>query len=291
MVADTKRPVNLFVVGSMKSGSTTLHDYLDEHPDIFMSPEKEPGFFVKELWGEKSHTIYEELFLGAKEEKYRGESSTHYTKLPTYQGVAEKIYRYNPDAKILYIVRHPIKRIISHYFHNRRDLLYHGETRPIARAIREDPVYISYSNYALQVEPYIHLFGRNNVYIVVFEKLVTAPQDEMTKIFSWLEIDASVNLNLNKKSNPGPVNYKSVRGLGLLNKLRYSSMWDKISPAVPGWAKNIGNSLAEKSEKRVLPIETERKIFFELRSEMSQNIRKLEKITNLDFSEWVLPEK
>lgn len=93
-----KKRVNLFLVGAMKSGSTTLHEYLSQHPDIFMSEEKEPGYFVPELWRDRPKDDYDRLFTNAYDKKYMGESSTHYTKLPTYKGVAERIYQYNSDV-------------------------------------------------------------------------------------------------------------------------------------------------------------------------------------------------
>ncbi len=282
-----KRP-NLFVVGAMKSGSTTLHDYLAEHPEIFMSAEKEPGFFVAELWGNKSPTEYEDLFADATGEKYLGESSTHYTKLPTYPGVAEKIYQYNSLAKILYIVRHPVERTISHYFHNRRSLRYHAETRSIITAISEDKAYTDYSNYAMQLEPYIRLFGRANVYIVTFEKMISSPQVEMSKVFAWLDVDEAVKVSSNKKSNVAPKTYKVARGFGLLNKLRYSAQWDKLAPLFPAYFKKAGNQMAERSEKKTIENNEKILVYQRLAPLYKNYVRKLEVITGISFADWIL---
>ena len=91
---------NLFLIGSMKSGTTTLHDLLAEHPDISMSEPKEPCYFVdpdllKNLWPEmwrmgywKDEQAYLALFSGKSGAKYFGESSTDYTKMPKISGVA-----------------------------------------------------------------------------------------------------------------------------------------------------------------------------------------------------------
>ncbi len=280
--------LNLFVVGAMKSGSTTLHDYLAEHPEIFMSAEKEPGFFVAELWGNKSPTEYEDLFVDATDEKYLGESSTHYTKLPTYPGVAKKIYEYNPLAKILYIVRHPVERTISHYFHNKRDLLYHAETRSIITAIRKDKSYTDYSNYAMQLEPYIRFFGRERIYIVTFEKMISAPQVEMSKVFAWLDVDDAVQVSPNKKSNAAPKLYKVARGFGLLNKLRYSAQWDKLAPLFPAYFKKVGNQIAEKNGKKVIDNKGKILVYQELAPLYQDYIHKLEGIAGISFSDWSL---
>ena len=87
--------VNLFIIGAMKSGTTSLHEYLNEHPQIAMSTEKEPGYFVEELSLDKDNSWYQSLFENTTNELYFGESSTHYAKYPTYDGVAERIKNYN----------------------------------------------------------------------------------------------------------------------------------------------------------------------------------------------------
>ncbi len=97
-----KRP-NLFIVGSMKSATTSLHNYLDLHPDIFMTkdPWKEPGYFVKEINLGKGIYWYLDLFKDAKNEKFLGESSVGYTRSPNYPGVPERIHDFCPNAKII----------------------------------------------------------------------------------------------------------------------------------------------------------------------------------------------
>jgi len=278
--------VNLFVVGAMKSGSTTLHHYLSEHPQIFMSHEKEPGFFVPEIWGDRDEREYKELFSGVTTEKYIGESSTHYTKQPTYSRVADKIYNYNPKSRILYIVRHPIKRAISHYLHNRRDLHLHAERRHILRALQQDAVYTAYSNYAMQISPYFDLFGKGRVMIVSFEMLISDPEFVLREIYEWLGVDISIKLRSEIKANVSPVTYHSVRGFGLLNQLRNSRLWDSLSDFFPKRLKSIGNKLAEKEEKLELDEKTKKQIYSKLESTFKRYVRNLEKLTNHKYTEW-----
>ena len=109
---------NLFIIGAMKSGTTSLHEYLNEHPDIFMSNVKEPGYFAECMnYYPKDLAWYESLFKEAKGEMIIGESSTNYTKLPICTDVVNKIWEFNPDARFIYVMRDPIKRVISHYWH------------------------------------------------------------------------------------------------------------------------------------------------------------------------------
>ena len=289
LILDKKmKKVNLFIIGAMKSGTTTLHDYLSEHPEIFMSQDKEPGFFVDKIWKNRPRDDYEKLFHRATNEKYLGESSTHYTKLPTFPGVAEKIYQYNPSAKILYIVRHPIERAISHYYHNRRDLLFSAEKRSIYRAFTEDNTYMAYSNYAMQIEPYLKLFGSNNLLIIVFENIISGSANDLFKIFNWLNIEKPQNLILTKKSNIAPERFNVVRGFGFLNKLRYSSLWGVISPYVPKKTRQFGNLLSEKKEVKRINKKDKNKIYHEFKPVFQEYIHNLEKLTGESYPLWTL---
>jgi hypothetical protein len=282
------RPVNLFLIGAAKSGSTTLHEYLAEHPEIFMSPEKEPGFFVKKIWGDRSESEYEELFRNVKDEIYIGESSTYYAKLPTFPGVAEKIHQYNSAAKILYVVRHPIERAISQYFHNRRSLHSCAESRPILKAFREDISYIAYSDYAMQIEPYLNLFGKDNVFILVFESFISDPQPELSKIFEWLDIEKFLKISLNKMSNVAPEHFNVVRGFGLLNRLRYSNLWRDLSPYTPKIIKTIGSRLSERKEEKKID-EKEKKIIYQNFIPICRKyVQRLENLTGRSYSLWNL---
>jgi Sulfotransferase family len=113
----------------MKSGTSTLHDLLAEHPQISMSEPKEPCYFVEsdalkthwpEMWRMgiwKSEQNYSALFAEKIGAKLFGESSTDYSKAPKLAGVVDKIYAYSPGARIVYVMRDPIERTLSHYWH------------------------------------------------------------------------------------------------------------------------------------------------------------------------------
>jgi len=184
---------NLFIIGAMKSGTTSLHNYLNAHPDIAMSEEKEPGYFVDELSLRRGEKWYCNLFENAQDYRYRGESSTHYTKLPLYRGVPERIFRFNPDAKLIYIMRDPFERVVSHYWHALRDIHHGGETRSLLKAVKEQPDYLAFSNYAAQLTPYLERFGQAAIYTLTFESLrqdlVNGPRGGVSRLD--LPVDAA----------------------------------------------------------------------------------------------------
>ncbi|ABC29515.1 conserved hypothetical protein [Hahella chejuensis KCTC 2396] len=278
---------NLFLIGAMKSGSTTLHDYLAQHPQIFMSEEKEPGFFVPELWGQRDDGEYPALFAEAREEKYIGESSTHYTKLPRFKGVVERIKEYNPDSKFIYIMRNPIERTISHYFHSIRNLKGAGETRDIFSAIKEDPNYIAYSDYAYQLEPYYAAFGKGNIYTVVFEEFKEDVHAGLRDLYQWLDVDMMAPKE-NLVSNKAPEVYVRAKGKGYLNRLRHSEMWDKVSPLIPKALKKFGNQLSEEISAEKLSDQERADVYRELTPIFKERLLKLKEITGRDYSTWSL---
>ncbi len=270
----------------MKCGSTTLHDYLSEHPEIFMSHNKEPGFFVPEIWKDRDDSEYFDLFAPATTEKYIGESSTFYSKLPTFKGVPKRIYSYNANAKILYIVRNPLDRIISHYFHNRRDLMLHAEKRPIMQAVQKDERYIAYTDYQKQIKPYIALFGEQNVKVVKFESLIQERDTILAEIFSWLGVDTTLIPPETIKSNAKPRQAEVIRGAGMLNKIRYSQAWAKVSPWFPAILKKTGNALAARQDELKLTTHELEQLIKYLSPITVDIASRLQKELKIDCADW-----
>ncbi|MBW1859762.1 MAG: sulfotransferase domain-containing protein, partial [Deltaproteobacteria bacterium] len=104
-----------YQIGALKCGTTSLHYYLGLHPEISMSREKELYFFVKECNWNKGIDWYRSNFSG--ESKIHGESTPIYTAYPVYVGVAERMHGVVPGTKLIYVVRDPIDRLVSHYVH------------------------------------------------------------------------------------------------------------------------------------------------------------------------------
>ena len=278
---------NLFIIGAMKSGTTSLHEYLDTHPQIAMSDTKEPGYFVEELSLAKGVTWYLNLFAQDNRFQYRGESSTHYTKLPVYRGVADRLHRFNPDARLIYIMRDPFERLVSHYWHNVRDVVHGGELRPLLRAVKERPDYLAFSDYAMQLTPYLDRFGPQAIYTLTFEALIEDPQREFDRLCQWLGLPpAPIASEKSTAHNQKPKSMAGVAGLGLLNRIEYSTVWDRVSPYVPvsfkEWAKRRAyTSVDERETESSLPV---------LRAEIGEPLRRrvedLSRLLGRTFPEW-----
>jgi len=176
---------NLIIVGGLKCGTTSIHHYLGLHPEIHMSKPKELNFFVEELNWDLGLDWYASRFDGRC--PVRGESSPHYTNLPRFKGVPERIQRNCPDARLIYMVRDPIKRILSHWVHA-TGAGY--ETRELVSTLSEpDTSYMHRSMYWMQLQPYLELFDREQIAIVTQEELQTEREETMRRAFAFAGVD------------------------------------------------------------------------------------------------------
>lgn len=168
----------------MKCGTTSLYNYLKAHPEIAMSHRKEPSYFCHSY--DRPLSWYESLFPG-REDAVLGEASTHYTKYPIYQKVPSRIHDVLPSAKLIYLVRDPVERIVSQYVHRRsRD----EENRPISECLelRKTNPYVAYSRYATQIEQYRQYYGDEKLLIVDSQKLRFERKRTLDRIFEFLGV-------------------------------------------------------------------------------------------------------
>lgn len=177
---------NFFVIGSMKSGTTSLWFYLQAHPQVFMSRPKEPNYFCTQESFDTRRGWYEELFREAGDAVAIGEASTGYTKYPTHQGVPARIAALVPDARLIYLIRDPIERIRSQYLHVRR---HAHEHRPIREALIQNPNYVNYSSYWKQLQQYLEWFPRDRVLVLESETLLRDRVPTLRRVSEFLSID------------------------------------------------------------------------------------------------------
>ena len=224
---------NLFSVGAMRAGSTSLYHYLSQHPDIFVPHRKEPGFFLAEearnrlsiggLSSEEQaqchyvinkgryHTeeTYDSLYIESSSCSYRADCS-HYLHTPA---TAKIIHEYNPEAMILISLRAPVERIYSEY------MLYArvgkvSESFPtfINQMLKKDEdgnVVIKTNSrlnkgfYAELIKPWLSYFGENQVKIILFDDLKARPGEVCTDIYTWLGVDNAFKPNFVRAQRGG----------------------------------------------------------------------------------------
>jgi Sulfotransferase family len=238
------RKPTLFLIGAMKSGTTYLRKLLHAHPAIFMCDPDEPSYFVdprqlKALWPDmwergfwRSEAHYLQLFGAAGAATILGEASTSYTKHPLVSGVPERIGAFSPDARFVYLMRDPVERTLSHYWHMVR---YHAEHRLAAEAVRRDSQFVAVSDYAMQLAPFLQRFGRERVAVLTHEDLVRDPVAVMRSLYGWLGVDPAA-AEMAGFARPEHVTPEVIRAPlwgGLPRRLRQSSPLRRLVPYIP----------------------------------------------------------
>jgi hypothetical protein len=209
-----KKP-NLFIVGHPRTGTSSLHDYLDQHPDIFMSPIKEPNYFAKDFHAEsdqfhqkalyfpfRTEDRYLNLFKHWGNEKIAGEASA--TNLYSKES-AREIYQFNKHSKIIMSFREPVDFLYSYHStaifssgENIRDFqkaLAHESERKKGDYLSKrviTPSWLYYSefiSYSEQLNRFLNLFDREQVKVIIFDDFKTDTGKTYKEILEFLEVD------------------------------------------------------------------------------------------------------
>ncbi len=171
------------VIGAMKCATSTLAVQLGAQEGIFISDPKEPNFFSNDEIYAKGLAWYESLFDAAGGARLRGEASTHYTKLPTYPKTLQRFREVFRDVRLIYMMRHPIDRLVSQFVHEWSQRLVSG---PIENELEKNSWMIDYGRYAMQVMPWIESYGPDRVLPVFSERLRVEPQQELERVCAFL---------------------------------------------------------------------------------------------------------
>jgi Sulfotransferase family len=174
---------DFIVIGAMKSATTTLHEQLARQPGFWMSRPKEPSFFSDDDVYCRGRSWYSRLFEMAGPTDLCGESSTHYSKLPTYPRTVERMVRHLPRLKLIYLMRHPIDRLISQYVH---EVTAGRISAGLREAVDRHPELIDYSRYAMQLQPFLDAYGFDSVLPIFFPRLIHESQAELERIGRFL---------------------------------------------------------------------------------------------------------
>ncbi len=188
MTSSAGRLPTFLIIGAQKSGTTSLHRLLQQHPEAFLCDPKEPDFFSSpQAWG-RGVGWYRSLFAAAGDAGAIGEASTTYSMYPHYAGVVDRALSVLPEPKIVYLTREPLARMRSAYQHA---LSWGTETRPIGTALLEDPRYLLTSSYALQADQWLAQIPRERLLLLSLEDLGADPARVLERALRFLGIDAS----------------------------------------------------------------------------------------------------
>jgi hypothetical protein len=226
-------PPEVFIIGAQKCGTTSLASLLDANPEICLSEPKESNYYSVNQ--ERDESWYRECF--ADPELTLVDASTTYTMASLddralnaeggrhrQNGVPGRIHAARPDAKLIYIIREPVARTYSHFWHNRK---YGYEKRPLKAAIERDPLYLHISMYYAQLELYLALFPREQLLIVQFEELVRDQLTVLNRCEAFIGVTPSSSVE-SRKDNQG-AQYNSLGRWLIRNPV--SRNFDRFLPA------------------------------------------------------------
>lgn len=178
---------DFIIVGAMKCGTTTLAAQLAAQNGIFMTTPKEPNFFSDDDVFARGEEWYRGLFSTADPGDLKGEASTHYTKLPTYTQTLRRMSALVGAPKIIYMIRNPVERAVSHYLHEWSQNVMSGD--PVA-AFETFPELVDYGRYGMQIAPFIDEYGADAILLTSLETLMANPAEELSRVGAFLGREA-----------------------------------------------------------------------------------------------------
>jgi len=295
---------NFLIVGAAKSGTSSLHNYLNQHPEVFMPSYnkegmkvKEPRFLIKDLVQHRLHngvwTIeeYQSLFEDVKDEKVIGESTVLY--LFYYKHAINNIKHYlGEDVKIIIILRNPADRAYSAFQHVSRGFKENNsfeESLEIETGRMESEenltpmvMYKEMGMYYQMVKAYKESF--KNVHIIFYEDFRDNIESEMNKTYNFLEISSDFEIDFIKRHNVGGKRWKDKKMKHLFMKDNpIKSILKSVLPKK--FKKGMRNNLVNVSTNKVVPMrEKTRK---GLNDYFKQDVEKLSELLNKDLQHWI----
>jgi hypothetical protein len=304
-MTNNKKP-NFLLVGAQKAGSTSLYNYMKEHPQIFMSAQKEPLYFIsdvvkqqisnnkrqnpgkKEAFITDNYNDYLKLFEDATNEIAIGEASAGYLY---YHNVSiPRIKSQLGNIKILIILRNPLEKVYSQY----KRLKKIGEERyGIIKAISKEPErkkknyramfhYISQSLYYEQVKAFYDNFS--NVKVILLDDLKNNPNEVMKSVFSFLSVDTNYTLqnhNIHFKTGYIPSSRK-IDQFVTKNK-RMNQIKSQLKRTIPGMYKKVGAIYTAINSSNQKLTNKAKQVIYDY---VYNDIIKLEELIEVDLTSW-----
>ena len=290
------------VIGAARAGTTALHSYLNQHPEIFMPALKEPNFFAYEgqnldCKGPGADYInnsitdlsdYQALYASAPETSVRGDASPLYLFEPH---APKNIYKHIPDTRFVVVLRNPIDQAFSHYLYAVKQAIEVETDFTKTLALEEERLaagwqplfgYSSFPLYAEQLSRYFEKFPREQFLIRTYEDFRTDPDVLLTDIYQHIGVAADFHADMSAKPNAGGIPKNQAfqeflmkpnaitRAIGLVvpEKTRHR-IRDRLS------ARNLTKAPEMPSEARAI-----------LHERLDPEIRRLETLLDRDFSHW-----
>ena len=182
----SNRKVKFIGIGGQRCGKNTIYSWLTEHPEVCTTPKMELHYFSYKY--SRGYEWYENNFEPNVHTQMIGEMSSSYL----YDNeVPERVYKYQPDMKIILSVRDPVKRLISAFKHDILTECVTKENYNFEKAISNNPTYIEYGQYYKYLRKWLEIFPKKNILIIDFHKMIKDPLFFSKKIYDFIKVDSS----------------------------------------------------------------------------------------------------
>jgi hypothetical protein len=210
-------PPTFFIIGAAKAATTALWTTLQEHPDVFFPGRKETNYLLGGAWSSRGPGWYESLFAPGGSARHRGEASPSYSMFPMFRGVPDRAAELSPEARIIYMIRSPVRRMISHWA---QATAAGHEHRPLAEAVVWGSAYYFSSCYGLQLSRWARAYPSEALLVVRSEDLAAQPEPTLDRVLTHLGLESgwrptNVNQRLNVLDDKlrAPVAVRRVSGI------------------------------------------------------------------------------
>jgi len=225
-----RRGPNFFVIGAQKAGTTRLCNLLVRHPLVAI-PDKEPSYFQSPRTMAQRAQWYRTIFEEVGDLPAQGDGSTHYSMCDIYPGTAQRIYEFNPDARIIYMVRHPLRRIESAW----HQMLSTGRANAhlgFEHTLRKTDLLIEPSLYWKQLSEYRRFFPDDQIRVGFFEEFIADELTELRTCLSFLGVDPTVNIDVDDDRGRNPSQGKRQR-FAVADAVRIHPVYRRVKRYIP----------------------------------------------------------
>ena len=231
---------NFLIIGAPKAGTTSLWELLGKHPEVFVCQPKEPGFFNNDEVYSKGWSWYTSLFEDAGDAKAIGEATTIYSRTISCPQTPGRIAKHLPDVLLIYVTRHPLEQIESHFLQRLHSNL--PMPRSFPDAVREHIPLIEGASYWRCVSDYRKYFSDEQLHVLFFEDFKVAPHLFLTGLFRKLGVDDTVQLpDASHPRNPSANHSMDSDFLVMLRRIPGFRLVSKLFPERLKW--KVGNRL------------------------------------------------
>lgn len=218
---------DFLIIGAAKAATTSLAAMLANHPEAGIAANKEPHFFSMDQQYQKGWDWYQTCFRHCTHKQIVGDASTSYSRIRHHPNTLSRIVQHVPNVKIIYMVRHPLRRIVSAYIERLISIDNYNRYPTVNHAVRAEPMLIDSSRYWEVFSHYRDWIPESRIHIVWFEDFIRNTSSEFRDVCRFLDIDKDINIKSDRNyRNSSKEKLEVILRQAEAYGVRISTEWD-----------------------------------------------------------------